>query len=349
MRAFTEKYGPTVRIRPNIVVFSSPQAFKDIYSGTNNAAFLIYLVYYNAPINGVHSILTARRRRLFAPGFTKEALGAQEPVLRRYVAALMGRLEAGAETGAVAVGDWFVGFTFDLTSERAHVHAVKSFPALDWVLIRVMPEGVRKMQCEHFKLSAAKANRRIESGTGGAVDMLSPALERGVSELTKQISFIISGSETTAVAMAGMPYYLCKNPSVMNTLVSEIRSSFVDEKTITLEVANKQQYLNPMTREILRIYPPFAARTHRLARKGRDYIDGRFAPVGSSLTTMPSPTPPPNFALLREFYPERWLGTDARFTNDQLDAVRPWPEDMHWGKPRVGRDTSRDVQHVFPV
>jgi cytochrome P450 len=33
---------------------------------------------------------------------------------------------------------------------------------------------------------------------------------------------------------------------------------------------------------------------------------------------------PSHFALASEFHPERWLGTDPRFAQDQLDGVRPF-------------------------
>ncbi|KAL5391744.1 hypothetical protein DPSP01_001033 [Paraphaeosphaeria sporulosa] len=212
---FTKQYGPTIRVSPNHIAFTSPQAFKDIYAGTTKTAFPINPIYYNAPINGVHSLLTApgddhaRQRRHLAAGFSKESLHAQEPIIRRYVDDLMHRLSSEAQTGPVAISDWFNSFTFDLTSEllfsesfeclssgRLHpwiallfgsikgmvyISAVKCFPALDWALMKMMPQHLIDMQRDHFNLSAAKVDRRIELGSGRA-DLLSPVLRNGVGE-----------------------------------------------------------------------------------------------------------------------------------------------------------------------
>jgi cytochrome P450 len=214
--AFTKRYGPTVRLSPNHIAFTSPQAFKDIYAGTTKSAFPLNPIYYQAPINGVHSLLTApaenhaRQRRHFAPGFSKDSLQAQEPLIRQYVDALMQRLDTEARKGAVAVSDWFNCFTFDLTSELlfsesfdclsegrlspwiallfgsvkswVYISAIKSFLALDWLLMKMMPQRLIDMQKDHFNLSAAKADRRIELGPGG-MDLLSPALTNGVGEV----------------------------------------------------------------------------------------------------------------------------------------------------------------------
>ncbi|KAL5404784.1 hypothetical protein PMIN03_008918 [Paraphaeosphaeria minitans] len=372
---FTKKYGPTVRVSPDHVAFTSPQAFKDIYAGTTKTAFPVNPIYYNAPINAVHSLVTApadnhaRQRRHFAPGFSKESLHAQEAVIKRYVDHLMQRLSTEAQTGPVAISDWFNSFTFDLTSEllfsesfeclssgRLHpwitllfgsikgmvyVSAVKCFPALDWALMKMMPQRLIDMQRDHFDLSAAKADRRIELGSRKA-DLLSPVLKNGVGEVhglhveEKRLSreelhsnayiFIVAGSETTGTALAGITYYLCKNPTTLTTLLSEVRSSFKSADDITIDTATKLPYLDAVIREGLRIYPPFAAGNHRVAPKGGDYVDGHFVPEGTHLYGYHYALyhSPAYFALPSEFRPERWLGTDARFAEDQLDAVRPF-------------------------
>ncbi|KAF2440051.1 cytochrome P450 family protein [Karstenula rhodostoma CBS 690.94] len=368
---FNKRYGTTVRISPNHIAFTSPQAFKDIYAGTAKTAFPINPTYYNTPINDVHSLLTApgdnhaRQRRHFAPSFSKESLHAQEPVIKRYVDQLMHRLSTEAQTGPFAISDWFNCFTFDLTSEllfsesfdclssgRLHpwiallfgsvkswvyISAIKCFPALDWALMKMMPQRLVDMQRDHFNLSAAKADRRIELGEGTA-DLLSPVLRDGVGEIRgeKKLSrdelhsnayiFIVAGSETTGTALAGITYYLCKTPASMTSLLSEIRSSFASAADITIASATRLPYLTAVIREGLRIYPPFAAGNHRVAPKGGDWVDGHFVPEGTHLyayhyALYHSPT---YFALASEFHPERWLGTEMRFADDQLEGVRPF-------------------------
>lgn len=157
------------------------------------------------------------------------------------------------------------------------------------------------------------------------------------------VSFIIAGSETTGTALAGITYHLCKNPSTMKTLVSEIRTSFANSGAITVASATQLKYLNAVICEGLRIYPPFAAGNHRVAPKGGDMVDGRFVPEGVSHLPIIQMLfliyifqtqvfgyhyalyhSPKYFALPHEFHPERWLDTDERFAKDQLDGVRPF-------------------------
>ena len=146
----------------------------------------------------------------------------------------MQRLDSEAQKGAVAISDWFNCFIFDVTSEllfsesfeclaqgRLHpwiallfgsikswvfVSALKSFPALDWLLIKMMPGSLIRMQRDHFGLSAAKADRRVE--LGGGDDLLGPALRNGVSEGMEGDGKRLSREELHSNAYVWVFFYL---------------------------------------------------------------------------------------------------------------------------------------------
>jgi cytochrome P450 len=76
------KYGPIVRIAPDIISFTS-NAWKDIYA--SRPQFQKDPTSYNNPPNGVPGLLSARddqyhqkTRKIFSPAFSEKALRAQE-------------------------------------------------------------------------------------------------------------------------------------------------------------------------------------------------------------------------------------------------------------------------------
>lgn len=69
-------------------------------------------------------------------------------------------------------------------------------------------------------------------------------------------ALILGGSETTASAISGALYHLLKNPSKMEKLVNEIRSTFQKESEIDLVSTNRLTYQTAVLEESLRICPP---------------------------------------------------------------------------------------------
>lgn len=204
-----------MRIAPNQLAFFTPESFKDIYQSTGPRTFQKNPLYYAAPINRVHGILTAvgdnhaRQRKLLGPGFTSEAVKTQEPLVQDYVNTLMEELSSKSEKEAVCVRDWFNATLFDMTGDlmfgeslgglsSGSIHPwiallfdsikgmlfaslVKAYPALDWLLVKLTSGDLVKIQTDHFALSSVKANKRIELGAIKN-DIMSAALRHGFSE-----------------------------------------------------------------------------------------------------------------------------------------------------------------------
>ncbi|KAF2261395.1 benzoate 4-monooxygenase cytochrome P450 [Lojkania enalia] len=376
MLSLHKKFGSVVRVGPNQLAFFTAQSWRDIYGRVGDRSFGKERLYYEPPVNGVDHLLSAvrdgdhaRQRRLMAGAFTGEALRAQEPLILSYIDTLIQRLKIQSGNDPLDLGAWFNYATFDVTGDLMFgesfgclregvlhewirlafgaikaltwIGVVKQFPAARWLLVRFIPRRVLRMGEDHFRLAAAKADRRIEMGTQRP-DFMSWILKNGICEegvRSKELErekvmtreeirsnayiMIIAGSETSATALSGISYYLCKNRTVLDKLATEIRGAFADDADITFEATSNLTYLNAVIEEGLRMYPPVPHALHRLPPPGGETVDGYFVPEGTSVATHHYATyhSPHNFTLPDEFIPERWLG-DSRFPNDELDAVQ---------------------------
>lgn len=127
------QYGPVVRIAPNELAFTDPQAWKDIYTRKHGERNELPhdMAFYNATGHPNRSILNSSRvehdaiRKLLGPGFSDRAMKAQEPVINGYVSLLMRRLRehgTNSDTGMAVpldMRDWIAYFTFDMIGTLA--------------------------------------------------------------------------------------------------------------------------------------------------------------------------------------------------------------------------------------
>lgn len=91
-------------------------------------------------------------------------------------------------------------------------------------------------------------------------------------------SLIIAGSETTATALSGCAYYLCKNRHVLDRLCEEVRSNFESSSEITSSRCFALPYLIAVIEETLRVYPPVVTQVPRVVPKGGATVEGHFLP-----------------------------------------------------------------------
>lgn len=129
-----EKYGQVLRIAPDEVTFSHPDAWNDIMlPQPGRAPFLKHPVWWN-PLPGMPRSLISSLggdehtyfRKFFAPPFTSRALKSQEPILHEYVDLLVDRLcevttpkDTDTDRSEVDIWLWYNFFTFDVFGELA--------------------------------------------------------------------------------------------------------------------------------------------------------------------------------------------------------------------------------------
>jgi cytochrome P450 len=121
-----KRYGPVVRVGPNELAFSSPQAWRDIYghkkAGEEEfpkpAAFYrifnaMPLTVFNSDRND-HSML----RRQLAHGFSDRSMREQEPIIGSYVDLLISRLRDSVKNNSRQnIKEWFNWTTFDVIGD----------------------------------------------------------------------------------------------------------------------------------------------------------------------------------------------------------------------------------------
>jgi cytochrome P450 len=196
------RYGSVVRVSPNELAFSDPQAWKDIYGhkAQGQDEFSKFLGFYR-PIRTKTpaSIISAPRaehahvRRQLAHGFSDRSMRAQEPIIGAYVDLLVRRLRENGQGGSRALNmrEWLNWTTFDIIGDLGFGSSFGCLEGSDyhpWVrlitkvikatgYIQVMYDfsgteivtwirnsGVWKSRSEHRDLVKAKVQQRMELG-----------------------------------------------------------------------------------------------------------------------------------------------------------------------------------------
>ena len=161
----------------------------------------------------------------------------------------------------------------------------------------LVPEGEIRKDFFYYLFHAEDP----ETGTKG----FPPHEMYGEAEL-----LIIAGSDTTAIVISALLFYLVRNPAIQAMLVDEIRSTFSSSSEIKSGPQRQScKYLRAFIQEGLRMTPPVAGETLREVREGGTDVEGTYFPPGVNVSTAyyclsynrdvyPEPL---------KFRPERWL------------------------------------------
>lgn len=111
-----QKYGDVVRIAPNELSYTNPEAWNDIYGHRIGKPELTKdPLFYSSVNSGPHSILTVGRtrhgflRKQASHGFSERALRSQEHVIKKYADLMIDCLEqtAKSKNPTVDIVKWF--------------------------------------------------------------------------------------------------------------------------------------------------------------------------------------------------------------------------------------------------
>ncbi|KAI1849772.1 hypothetical protein JX265_008110 [Neoarthrinium moseri] len=364
------EYGPVVRIAPDELAFSDPQAWKDIYGhrAPGQEEFAKHKGFYR-PFDAMPtSIISDPReehsavRRQLAHGFSDRSMRGQEPIIGEYVDLLVQRLHANAEGGKKAVNmrEWLNWTTFDIIGDLGFGSSFGMLASSDyhpWVKLIVQTvkqsgqlqalinvglrpvvqflsrNGFLKSRDEHRALVRNKLSQRIEMGAER------PDLIEGLIATHKKDekampfpklainagTLIVAGSETTATLLSGAIYLLTAYPETLSKLTHEVRSSFSDDKEITLFSVANLHYMLACINESFRRYPPVAFGMPRQVPKGGAQVAGHFIPEDTvtAVWQYAANHDPNNWKDPMGFHPERFMG-DPGFKTDKLDALQPF-------------------------
>lgn len=193
-----KRYGDTVRIAPDELAFSHPDAWKDIMGHKKGDQEFSKAAWFYQPIEGLSRHIVneervehGRLRRQMAHGFSEKSMRSQEPLIRSYVDLLIQRLREGSRDGnPVVISDWYNYTTFDIIGDLAFgepfrclegsnydtwiksifqsgqlgtiLQTLSFFPSIKKALLSLVPKSMRDAQEQHKKLTGAKMLRRME-------------------------------------------------------------------------------------------------------------------------------------------------------------------------------------------
>jgi cytochrome P450 len=196
MLSLHNKYGDIVRIAPDELAFSHPDAWKDIMGHKNGIPEMGKAAWFYRPIEQPLHIANEdpeehkQLRRQMAHGFSEKGMRDQEPLIRRYVDILLQKLQEFAELGEpLVISDWYNFTTFDIIGDLAFgepfgclegsnyddwiqsifdsgrfgiiLQALSFFPSLKKLVLSLVPQSLKDAQHKHTELTKAKMLRRM--------------------------------------------------------------------------------------------------------------------------------------------------------------------------------------------
>lgn len=184
------------------------------------------------------------------------------------------------------------------------------------------------------RLSEASSDSEKSPPAGaGRADLLSMFLKAQKSRpefmtdqrvLTMAVSMAFAGSETTAISLAAVFYYLLRNPTAYKKLQDELDTALQEGKIgtsksgfVTWSESQNLPYLDAVVKESFRLHPAAGLPLERVTPPEGIEIAGRFIPGGTIVgcsawvihrhETTFCPSHEPASYPIDAFMPERWL------------------------------------------
>lgn len=277
----------------------------------------------------------ARFRSLFGHAFSDKGLRSQESTLVEYVDLLVQVLREVADTGEAVemvnyynlavfdtIGALAFGESFNSLHDRqihpwvdtihknlksvAISHVLRSM-GVEFLTPYVLPKELRGKRAQNYRYAIEKINRRMQQ-TGDQGDFWDKVLIKsgdnnesgqGMSKgemLNNAAVMVVGGSETSASALCGATFLLCKFGKLQKA-VDEIRSAFQKSDDIDLVSVSHLTYLTAVINETLRMYPSVPGQPPRVVPAGGATVCGKFVPEEASLSPFPFPFPVRNHVL----------------------------------------------------
>lgn len=215
-----ERYGDIVRIAPDELAFSHPDAWKDIFGHKNGEPGMAKAAWFYRPLDEPLHIVNEdtdehrRLRRQMAHGFSEKSMRAQEPIIRKYVDLLLEKLHQSCRNGSLVISDWYNFTTFDIIGDLAFgepfgclegcsydqwikgifkgaylgsfMQALSFVPRLKSTLLLLVPKSMQESHQRHKELTKAKMLRRAAI-TEKRPDLIEGLL-RNKDELVSQVA-----------------------------------------------------------------------------------------------------------------------------------------------------------------
>ncbi|CAG7916018.1 unnamed protein product [Penicillium olsonii] len=224
-----KKYGDIIRIAPDELAFSHPDAWQEIMGHKKGQHEFTKANWFYRPVEEqpTHVVNATREehgrlRRQLAHGFSEKAMRDQEPLIRGYVDLLLERLTGFCASGSpVAISDWYNFTTFDIIGDLAFgepfgclqgsdldgwikgifdagrlgilLQTLSFYPVVKRALLSMAPASMKEAHEKHRRLTQQKMERRMEKEEGRP-DLIEGLLRKR-DELSLTLDELISNAE----------------------------------------------------------------------------------------------------------------------------------------------------------
>lgn len=225
----------------------------------------------------------------------------------------------------------------------------KYYPPMDSFLRTITPKAavaplmniwrtIEQMLDQRFSKQVSHPSDIIAHITSANEASSSHYMSRSEIEINS-LSLIVAGSESVTTVLTGVTNYLLRNPTKLQILIKEIRSSYEDEKDITNTSLSRLSYLGAVLREGLRLCPTIPDGMRRTIPKGGATVADHYLPEGITVSIPQWATyqSSDNFHAPSTFLPERWLSSPTtaataspkespprEYALDRKDAFNPF-------------------------
>lgn len=325
--ALHDKYGDIVRVAPNKLSYTDPDAWREIKGhrkpGQGEHGKEPYFFWtLRRSIIGTDRENHARIRKAVAHGFSAKSMQDQMPLVTQYIDLLIERLRGQVQKNnnqptTVGIVSWLNYTTFDIIGDLAFgvpFGCLESSSTHPWVQalfnmneqfgkrltlrwyapqlvdLALLLFGLGESVQKQIRFANERVGKRLEMA-GTRPDFVGALIEakskEGVSLTREEIEqtmrlIMLAGSETTATALSGAVYYLCKHPEIQKKLADEVRTTYKRDDEIDMHNVTNLKYMLTVLDETLRIYPPVSATMPRACHPDGDIILGKPVPGGVS-------------------------------------------------------------------
>ncbi|KAF4617109.1 hypothetical protein G7Y89_g15040 [Cudoniella acicularis] len=304
-------YGPTFRLKPNGILFSTPSSFRSIYSRETNVLKTNFYILFRKDAKDISTacaidpVVHTRKRRLIKSALTEKAVRSSEAFVIKHIDRLFDTLTFDL------MGDLCFGRSFDtkqpgdnplkIIPHTIHTHvkaayAIGTSPflntlawlkpqGLDSIFNSVLPRDVRRyfkfvddafsqrMSLHHSTAPEKPGPKDLFHYLLSAKDPLNDQPYHPNELLPEAVVFVLAGSDTAAIVMSAFFFYMTRNPRVYNKLQREIRDTFKEINEVQGPKLASCIYLRACIDECMRMSPggPSESPPHHPARRP-DYL-----------------------------------------------------------------------------
>ncbi|KAH6608284.1 hypothetical protein Trco_004597, partial [Trichoderma cornu-damae] len=357
------KYGPVVRVAPNFLSFSHPDAGTELRGHRKPGEPEHQKDPFRAEVN-THNIIGANRmdhsrfRRSMANGFSHQAMLDQEPIIRAYVDRLMACLGRDGANGTQQIDmvRWFNYTTFDIIGDLSFgesfgclhssnydpwiqiiftsiknivfLGAIKHFRIFPKLVSKLfMPKELSNKFAQNQQLSAMKVKKRLETGSNRPDFITSMTAKRNGTSLT--FEELTSNATILIIAGSETTATVLSAAAYFLGLYSEVQAKLAQEVRSAFRSAEDITITSVQHLPYMLAVLDEVMRLYPPVAGGQPRLTAKGGAMIAGQYTIVEVwqwalNHSPNlWKQPEDFIPERWLG-DPKFENDKRSAFQPF-------------------------